>query len=124
MVLYPNQAFLNLNQGKIISGGSLSVESGGFIGVRENAIIDVSGFSTSIDIQNPMNPGLISSMVVASDAGEINLASAEGTYMDGVSNASPAEIPWAKGGELTIEINRGLRGQIPVENNTYPDINY
>ncbi|WP_206176129.1 filamentous haemagglutinin family protein [Variovorax sp. RKNM96] len=93
--------------GSIVVGGTMqasdsrSVASDAFVVIREGAVLDASGGSARLDVDGT------GTRTVASDGGSIQLASANGLYIDGSLRAH-AGGAGAAGGSLTVALEAPL----------------
>lgn len=95
-----------LRQGRLIDGGEVTLTANrGFIVMDEGALIDVSGTDAVLDLPDPAyrGPGVrLQETRVASDAGEVNLAAAEGIISGATIRGRANTELGAEGGRLKV----------------------
>lgn len=99
-----------LRRGEVLAGGQINIEAQrGYIVAETGAVMDVSGAQTHLDL--PVETGGIhrESTPVASSAGAINLATAEGMLLDATLLAKAGEGASAAGGALSLRLTPSTR---------------
>lgn len=98
---------LGRRQGEVFDGGRIELTAErGYIVIEQGAQLDVSGTSAMLDLPNGGNG--VSARTVASDAGTIAFAAAEGMLLDGTLRGT-AGGAGAAGGELRIVLDPSTR---------------
>lgn len=110
-VLQPN--FADLNLGQVLPGGQITMQAArGYILMGQGASMDVSGTAYGLDWfqSGGSRIGDFYRQTVASAAGGITLAAAEGIVLDGqiYGKAGGSDVA---GGSLSLELNAQLRAE-------------
>ena len=116
----PNPAF---TRGRVYDAGNVNIRSSGYLIVEggvtdpvsgelvtEAAKIDVSGISANLDVTGGVNSLVTKKTNISGDAGSIDMAAAEAIIIDGDLNLASSGQPNARGGSLSIELDRTIRG--------------
>ena len=105
---------LGWTTGKVINGGNVTINADrGYVILEQGSKIDVSGTSASLKLPvgNADNSGFhYANQIVGSDAGKINIRSAEGIVLDGKVSAEKGSMS-NRGGDLSLTLDRNLRNE-------------
>jgi len=96
--------------GQVLDGGSINIKSSGYLITAQGSSLDVSGAQAQLDIQQGSTN--FEPTIIASNAGKISLAAAEGMVLAGDMHAG-VQHSTAQAGQLTIlNDTQLLRGTI------------
>jgi len=113
---------LGHRSGNVYDGGRVEIDAQrGFFASQAGSLIDVSGSQAEIDLlsDNPNTVGLdYQPTTLGSHAGEINITSAEGVFIDGQMQANASSIAGTAGGSLTMIVNNRNTGDPEPEPDT------
>jgi len=116
---------LGHRSGNVYDGGKVEIDAQrGFFASQAGSLIDVSGSQAEIDLlsDNPNTVGLdYQPTTLGSHAGEIEIISAEGVFIDGGMQANAGGASGTAGGTLTMIVNNRNTGDPEPEASTFPN---
>jgi filamentous hemagglutinin len=116
---------LGRSLGKVFKGGNVNIQADrGFFASLPESFINVSGTSAIIHLPQKTSSRFGVSyqpITIGSNAGEINIAAAEGVFIAGQMLAKPGDPLSAAGGKLSIKMDIDKRNDPDVEiGSTFP----
>ncbi len=109
---------LGRRDGEVFDGGSIVLDAmRGFIATQAGSLLDVSGTTEQLNLPRLSTNGLnlsFNPVTVGSSGGVIEMAAADGIFLDGQMRAIAGNSPGTIGGRLLVDVD-GKRREPPVD---------